>query len=98
MQNASLFAEATPGNPPIRGQGLPAGPQGRERGPELSVERFVAAVLPRNPRLDEEWMQDYMPPAKLAGKLNRRVMPEFMTVTDEPTLTNTGQSVGPSMY
>ncbi|MFH1688777.1 MAG: metallopeptidase TldD-related protein [Candidatus Eisenbacteria bacterium] len=30
-------------------------------------------------------MQDYMPGAKLAGKLNPRVMPEFMTVRDEPT-------------
>ncbi len=30
-------------------------------------------------------MQDYMPGAKLAGKLNRRVLPEFVTVTDEPT-------------
>ncbi|MFH1688891.1 MAG: metallopeptidase TldD-related protein [Candidatus Eisenbacteria bacterium] len=39
----------------------------------------------KSPLLAEEWMQDYMPGAKLAGKLNRRVMPEFMTVTDEPT-------------
>ena len=30
-------------------------------------------------------MQGYIPAAKLAGKLNRRVLPEFVTVTDEPT-------------
>ena len=30
-------------------------------------------------------MQNYMPAAKLAGKLNRRVMPEFVTMMDEPT-------------
>ena len=66
--------------------------------PELLVERLVVAFLPLTPRLDEEWMQDYMPGARLAGKLNRRVMPEFVTVTDEPVLTNTGRSVGLSMY
>ena len=43
-------------------------------------------------------MQDYMPDAKPVGKLNRRVLPEFVMVTDEPTLTNMGQSVDPSMY
>ncbi|MFH1688906.1 MAG: metallopeptidase TldD-related protein, partial [Candidatus Eisenbacteria bacterium] len=39
----------------------------------------------KSPLLAEEWMKDYLPGAKLAGKLNRRVMPEFMTVRDEPT-------------
>jgi len=53
--------------------------------PELLVQRLVVAVLPRTPLLAEEWMQDYMPGAKPAGKLNRRVLPEFVTVTDEPT-------------
>jgi len=32
----------------------------------------------------EDWMQQYLPDGKLARRLNRRVMPEFVTVTDEP--------------
>jgi len=66
--------------------------------PEFPVERLVAAVLPRTPRLYEEWMQDYMPAAKPVGKLNRRVLPEFVTVMDEPGLTDMGHLVGPGMY
>jgi predicted Zn-dependent protease len=30
-------------------------------------------------------MQQYMPSAKLSGRLNRRVLPEFVSVADEPT-------------
>ena len=43
-------------------------------------------------------MQDYMLDAKLVGKLNRRVLPEFVTVMDEPVLTDMGHLVGPGMY
>jgi predicted Zn-dependent protease len=52
---------------------------------QFIAQLFAAQLTPvKSPLLAEEWMQDYMPDAKLAGKLNRRVMPEFMTVTDEP--------------
>ena len=53
---------------------------------QFIAQLFAGQLSPvKSPLLAEEWMQDYMPGAKLAGKLNRRVMPEFMTVTDEPT-------------
>jgi predicted Zn-dependent protease len=53
---------------------------------QFIAQLFAGQLTPvKSPLLAEEWMQDYMPPAKLAGKLNRRVMPEFVTVTDEPT-------------
>ena len=52
---------------------------------QFVVQLFVAQLTPvKSPLLAEEWMQDYMPAAKLAGKLNRRVLPEFVTVRDEP--------------
>jgi predicted Zn-dependent protease len=53
---------------------------------QFVAQLFAAQLTPvKSPLLAEEWMQDYMPPAKLAGKLNRRVMPEYVTVRDEPT-------------
>ncbi|MFH1688764.1 MAG: metallopeptidase TldD-related protein [Candidatus Eisenbacteria bacterium] len=53
---------------------------------QLVAQMFAAQLSPvKSPLLAEEWMKDYLPGAKLAGKLNRRVMPEFMTVRDEPT-------------
>ena len=53
---------------------------------QFVAQLFAAQLTPvKSPLLAEEWMQDYMPPARLAGKLNRRVLPEFVTVTDEPT-------------
>jgi predicted Zn-dependent protease len=53
---------------------------------QFVAQLFAAQLTPvKSPLLAEEWMQQYMPDAKLAGKLNRRVLPEFITVTDEPT-------------
>ncbi|MCK4408673.1 MAG: hypothetical protein KAW67_01220, partial [Candidatus Eisenbacteria sp.] len=53
---------------------------------QFIAQLFAAQLTPvKSPLLAEEWMQQYMPDAKLAGKLNRRVMPEFMRVKDEPT-------------
>lgn len=49
---------------------------------QLLAEQLTPA---RAPLATEDWMKQYLPDAKLAGKLNRRVMPEFVTVTDEPT-------------
>jgi len=39
---------------------------------------------PRSPLVGDEWMRESLPDPKLAGRLNRRVLPEFVTVTDEP--------------
>jgi TldD protein len=45
---------------------------------ELSpVREFVAA---------EDWMSQMLPAGKLAERLNRRVMPDFVTITDRPDL------------
>lgn len=53
---------------------------------QFIAQLFAAQLTPaRSPLLAEDWMKQYMPDAKLAGKLNRRVLPEFVTVTDEPT-------------
>ncbi len=53
---------------------------------QFIAQLFAAQLTPaKSPLLAEDWMKQYMPDAKLAGKLNRRVLPEFVTVTDEPT-------------
>ncbi|MBM3308392.1 MAG: hypothetical protein FJY74_08705, partial [Candidatus Eisenbacteria bacterium] len=53
---------------------------------QLVAQLFAAQLAPaRSPLLADDWMKQYVPDAKLAGKLSRRVLPEFVTVTDEPT-------------
>jgi predicted Zn-dependent protease len=51
------------------------------------ISQLFAVQLspPRKPLLANEWMSRSLPEAKLAGKLNRRVFPEFVTITDDPT-------------
>jgi len=50
------------------------------------IDQLFASQLspPRPPLLANEWMSRSLPRAKLAGKLKRRVFPEFVTVTDDP--------------
>ena len=43
---------------------------------QLALERKVLAV--------DEWMNRYLPMGKLVNRINRRVFPEFITITDEP--------------
>ncbi len=53
---------------------------------QLVAQLFAGQLSPtKSPLVAEEWMKQYMPDPKLAGRLNRRVLPEFVTVTDEPT-------------
>lgn len=50
------------------------------------VDQLFASQLspPRPPLLANEWMRRSFPRARLAGKIKRRVFPEFVTVTDDP--------------
>ncbi len=67
----------------------------RYSGPVLfsgdAAAQFVAQLFavqlspPRKPLLANEWMSRSFPDPKLAGKMNRRVFPEFVTITDDPT-------------
>jgi TldD protein len=41
---------------------------------------------PRKPLLANEWMSRSFPDPKLAGKINRRIFPEFVSIIDDPTL------------
>ncbi len=56
-----------------------------------AAAQFIAQLFavqlspPRKPLLANEWMARSLPEAKLAGKVNRRVFPEFVTITDDPT-------------
>lgn len=56
-----------------------------------AAAQFVAQLFavqlspPRKPLLANQWMSRSLPEPKLAGKLNRRVFPEFVTITDDPT-------------
>ena len=44
--------------------------------------------LPRKPLTAAEWMSENLLVGKLAGKVKRRVLPEFVTITDEPKRDN----------
>ena len=53
---------------------------------QLMTQLFAEQLSPtKSPMLAEDWMRQYVPDPKLAGRLNRRVLPDFVTVTDEPT-------------
>ena len=53
---------------------------------QLMVGLFATQVVPpRSILVAQEWMSQYLPDPKLTGRLNRRILPEFVTVTDEPT-------------
>jgi predicted Zn-dependent protease len=56
---------------------------------QLISQLFVGQLGPTREILKaQDWMSRYLPESgKLAGRLNRRVMPDFMTVTDDPSLT-----------
>jgi predicted Zn-dependent protease len=41
-------------------------------------------TLVRKPLTAMEWMNESLPVGKLAGKIKRRILPEFVTITDEP--------------
>jgi TldD protein len=44
--------------------------------------------LPRKPLTAADWMSDNLPVGKLAGKVKRHILPEFVTITDEPQREN----------
>ncbi len=56
-----------------------------------AAAQFVAQLFalqlspPRKPLLANQWMSRSFPDPKLAGKMNRRVFPEFVNITDDPT-------------
>ncbi|KPL07025.1 hypothetical protein AMJ86_06225 [bacterium SM23_57] len=41
-------------------------------------------VMPRKALVAQDWMSEYLPVGKLAGKVKRRVLPQFVSITDEP--------------
>jgi TldD protein len=41
-------------------------------------------TLPRKPLMASDRMSEMLPVGKLAGKVKRRVLPQFVTITDEP--------------
>jgi predicted Zn-dependent protease len=51
---------------------------------QIMVEQLV---LPRDPILPEDWMHQYFPVGKLAGKVKRRLFPDFVSISDEPLRT-----------
>jgi predicted Zn-dependent protease len=57
---------------------------------DLAAAQFTAGLfveqltLPRTPLVATEWMREYFQPGKLAGRVNRRVFPRFVTVLDDP--------------
>lgn len=41
-------------------------------------------AMPRKALMEMDWMNSYLPTGKLAGKVKRRIMPDFVSITDEP--------------
>jgi len=53
---------------------------------QLIAQLFVAQLSPaREPLTADEWMARNLGEAKLAARLHRRVLPDFVSVTDEPS-------------
>ncbi|MCK4304030.1 MAG: hypothetical protein KAY24_07310 [Candidatus Eisenbacteria sp.] len=54
---------------------------------QLLSQLFVNQLSPaREPLVAEDWMKQYLPDPKLTGRLNRRVLADFVVITDEPSL------------
>ena len=52
---------------------------------------FAAQLSPtKTPLTADEWLRRELPDAKLAGRVRRRVFPDFVTVRDDPTLARFG--------
>lgn len=63
---------------------------------EAASELFAQVLAPqlsghRPPLMEQQQMAAMTPESKLAGRLNRRVLPSFLTVVDDPTQTNYGE-------
>ena len=55
---------------------------------QLISQLFAGQLtLSRDILTPEDWMSQYLPKGKLADRVNRRVFPDFVTVTDDPTMT-----------
>lgn len=53
---------------------------------QLLSQLFVAQLTPARPPIyAEEWMAQSAPDPKLVGRLQRRVLPSFVTIEDDPT-------------
>lgn len=53
---------------------------------QLVSQLFAEQLSPtRTPITSGDWMRQSLPQPKLTGKLNRRVFPEFVSVTDDPS-------------
>jgi hypothetical protein len=56
---------------------------------QLISQLFAHELTPaRQAMTSEEWFQRYLTTGKIAGRLNRRVFPEFVTIRDDPTLAD----------
>jgi len=54
---------------------------------QFMSQLFAGQLAPAKlPLVAQDWMKQYLPDPKLAGRLNRRVFPEFVTITDEPSV------------
>jgi len=52
---------------------------------QLISQLFVRQLSPvRKPLASDEWISQELKTGKLAGRVNRRVLPGFVTITDEP--------------
>ena len=58
---------------------------------DFATAQFISQLFVRQltpvqlPLLAEDWMNQYLQPGKLGGRLNRRIFPDFVTIIDEPT-------------
>jgi len=60
---------------------------------QLISQLFVTQLTPpRRPIYAEEWMAQSAPDPKLVGRLQRRVLPAFVTIEDDPTRETWGRA------
>ena len=65
---------------------------GRCSSSDQAAAQFISQMIVKNlsltrePLVADDWMKQYIPTGKLAGKVKHRILPEFVSIMDQPSL------------